>query len=85
MKIEITKEIARFIDTAIQYQLESGLIYQLAKDGGDWTEKQQNEFHRKLSEFRKSLGLGKSMRQRIMDGEFNEGKIKTISLSEKEL
>lgn len=79
-QIEVSESIARFIDTAIQYQMECGVIYQLSKHGGDWTPEEESEFHRELSDFRKSLGLGKSMRQRILDGEFDRGEIETISI-----
>lgn len=75
VKIEIDLVAAKFIATAIIFQKEGGIVFE-----NDTSEKEfrdcygfsRAELKKSLDSLRKQIPLGKSMRERIFEGEFNK-------------
>lgn len=85
MKIEIDQISARFILNAIQYQRESGIVFE--RDTSDREFKAcygftRSQLKRSLDKLRSQLPAKKTARERMFDGEFDEGKIQEVSIVE---
>lgn len=80
--VVLTEPVAHFIKLAILYQFESAAIIP-DDDNINWEELygfSQEELIRDLKALRVAIGGGKSIRERMLDGEFAEAK--SISIVE---
>lgn len=75
IKIEIDEISARFILAAIQFQKESGIVYELDTDAKEFKECygfSRSDLKNSLEKLRAQIPLKKSMRERLWEGEFDE-------------
>ena len=78
VKIEIDIVAAKFIATAILFQKEGGVIFENDTDDSVFVEYygfSRKQLKNSLDELRKQIPLNKSIRERMLEGEFLEGQI----------
>lgn len=85
MKIELDKISAQFIFNAIQYQKESGIVFEHDTSNKEFKECYgftRAQLKKSLDNLRAQLPSKKTLRERMSDGEFDKGEIQEVSIVE---
>ena len=78
VKIDIDIIAAKFIATAILFQKEGGIVFENDTDEAEFAESYgftRKQLAASLDTLRKQIPLNKSIRERMLEGEFDSGGI----------